>query len=192
MNISISRDGVEIGEWTEGEVRDFYKEGRLIATDCFWKEGMSEWDSLGGFINPPPPFPTPQIVQEIPIAVSKPRALQIQSEPMFSKDELRRIAHKQNLLMWSVLAGFAWLFISQIPFVGLPTFIAIVVFQIYALYSLGTCLRIQNIALSCIFLFIPVVSLLVLVRVSGKASKVLKEAGVKIGLMGGNANDIKD
>jgi hypothetical protein len=47
MNISISRDGVEIREWTEGEVREFYKEGRLIATDCYWKEGMSDGIGLG-------------------------------------------------------------------------------------------------------------------------------------------------
>jgi hypothetical protein len=61
--ISISRDGVEIGEWTEEEVRSLYKDGELIATDCYWKEGMSEWKELGTFIKPPLPFlekPMPQ------------------------------------------------------------------------------------------------------------------------------------
>jgi hypothetical protein len=57
MNISVSRDGMEIGEWTEEEVRSFYAEGRLVATDCYWKEGMPEWASLASFIKPPPPFP---------------------------------------------------------------------------------------------------------------------------------------
>ena len=55
MNISISRDGIEIGEWTEEQVHSLYKEGELIATDHYWKEGMSEWKELGNFIKPPPP-----------------------------------------------------------------------------------------------------------------------------------------
>jgi hypothetical protein len=57
MNISISRDGTEIGEWTEDEVRAFFAEGRLVATDFYWKEGMAEWQPLNTFIKPPPPFP---------------------------------------------------------------------------------------------------------------------------------------
>lgn len=40
MNISISRDGVELGDWTEEEVRTFFNEGRLVGTDCYWREGM--------------------------------------------------------------------------------------------------------------------------------------------------------
>lgn len=57
MNISISRDGAEIGEWTEEEVRVFYSEGRLVPTDLYWKEGMTQWESLASFIKPPPPLP---------------------------------------------------------------------------------------------------------------------------------------
>ncbi len=58
MNISISRNGVEIGEWTEDEVRALYKDGRLVATDHYWREGMSAWAILTGLIKPPPPMPT--------------------------------------------------------------------------------------------------------------------------------------
>jgi hypothetical protein len=36
------------------------------------------------------------------------------------------------------------------------------------------------------------VSLLVLVLVSGRASQVLKAAGIRVGFMGGRAEDIKD
>jgi hypothetical protein len=64
MNISISRDGAEIGEWTEAEIRTFHKEGRLIDTDLYWTEGMTEWLPLAALIRPPPAFPaaahTPQ------------------------------------------------------------------------------------------------------------------------------------
>lgn len=56
--ISISRDGIEIGEWTETEVRGFYQEGRLVDTDCYWTEGMTQWTPLSRLIRPPPPFPS--------------------------------------------------------------------------------------------------------------------------------------
>jgi len=55
MNISICRDGVEIGEWSEDEVKGFFAEGRLLATDYYWKEGMAEWAELSKMIKPPPP-----------------------------------------------------------------------------------------------------------------------------------------
>jgi hypothetical protein len=35
MNVSISRNGVEIGEWTDDEVRTLYKEGKLVASDYY-------------------------------------------------------------------------------------------------------------------------------------------------------------
>ena len=60
MTISISRDGLEIGEWPENEIREFYHEGRLVDTDLFWKEGMTEWAPLSQLIRPPPPFPRAQ------------------------------------------------------------------------------------------------------------------------------------
>jgi type II secretion system protein G len=55
MNLSISRDGVEIGEWTEEEVRTLYSQGQLLPTDYYWKEGMAEWKELGTILKPPPP-----------------------------------------------------------------------------------------------------------------------------------------
>ena len=70
MNLSISRDGAEIGEWTEGDVRDLYAQGQLLPTDYYWKEGMAAWDSLESFINPAPPEePNPEalLVAEPPI-----------------------------------------------------------------------------------------------------------------------------
>jgi hypothetical protein len=55
MTVSISRDGVELGEWPEEEIRLYFKEGRLLPTDHYWKEGMTEWSTLDKFIKPPPP-----------------------------------------------------------------------------------------------------------------------------------------
>jgi len=58
MKISISRDGVEIGEWPENDVRTFYREGSLLGTDYYWREGMEEWKPLLDLVKPPPPRPT--------------------------------------------------------------------------------------------------------------------------------------
>lgn len=69
MNISISRDGAEIGEWTEDEVRTFHKEGRLVDSDLYWMEGMTEWLPLAGLIRPPPAFP---VVAQAPMEETPP------------------------------------------------------------------------------------------------------------------------
>jgi hypothetical protein len=55
MNVSISRNGIEIGEWREDQVRSLYKDGQLLPTDYYWKEGMTEWAELRRMIKPPPP-----------------------------------------------------------------------------------------------------------------------------------------
>lgn len=55
MNVSVSRDGVEIGNWRPEDVRSLYGAGRLLPTDFYWREGMTSWEPLKGFIKPPPP-----------------------------------------------------------------------------------------------------------------------------------------
>lgn len=55
MNVSISRDGKELGEWPQEEVRSLYSKGKLLPTDHYWKEGMTEWAELSRMIKPPPP-----------------------------------------------------------------------------------------------------------------------------------------
>jgi hypothetical protein len=56
MNVSICRNGEEIGEWPEEQVRSLFKVGRLLSTDHYWKEGMAEWAELSKMIKPPPPM----------------------------------------------------------------------------------------------------------------------------------------
>ena len=55
MNVSISRNGTELGDWPEDQVRILVKNGTLLATDYYWKEGMTEWAELSKMIKPPPP-----------------------------------------------------------------------------------------------------------------------------------------
>jgi hypothetical protein len=44
----------------------------------------------------------------------------------------------------------------------------------------------------CLLLFIPLVSLITLLLISGKASRVLKAYDIPVGFMGGKAGGIKD
>ncbi len=53
--IYVSREGLQIGNWSETEVRDFFKEGKLISTDLYWKEDMTDWESLESLIQAPIP-----------------------------------------------------------------------------------------------------------------------------------------
>ena len=52
MLLSIARDGQEIGEWSEAEVRGLYTSGQLVGSDLFWCEGMVEWKPLRSLIKP--------------------------------------------------------------------------------------------------------------------------------------------
>jgi hypothetical protein len=69
MNVSISRDGAEIGEWTEEHVCSLYKEGQLLPTDYYWKEGMTEWAELSKMIKSTPPVVTKLVAKTQVISV---------------------------------------------------------------------------------------------------------------------------
>ena len=60
MNVTIARDGTTLGEWTEAEVRRYFYEGRLVATDHYWKPGMSSWFPLNVLMTQTPPLPPRQ------------------------------------------------------------------------------------------------------------------------------------
>jgi len=64
MNLSISRDGQEIGTWTEEKVLTLYREGQLLPTDYYWREGLSEWRELATLVKPP--IPLARITETIP------------------------------------------------------------------------------------------------------------------------------
>jgi uncharacterized membrane protein YhaH (DUF805 family) len=55
MNVSISRDGAEVGVWPEDQIKFLYLSGKLQSTDYFRREGTSEWGPLLELINPVSP-----------------------------------------------------------------------------------------------------------------------------------------
>src|ERR1700733_1452555 len=55
MNLSIARDGAEIGTWSQKEVEALYQAGTLRSSDYFWCEGMLDWQPLLALVKPNPP-----------------------------------------------------------------------------------------------------------------------------------------
>ena len=46
MNVHVSRNGQEIGQYPQHVFNELIESGRLLPTDCFRVEGMIEWKPL--------------------------------------------------------------------------------------------------------------------------------------------------
>lgn len=113
---------------------------------------------------------------------------------IYTLEERRRIAKFQKLVLWSVLANILSIFIvSAIPRLGILISLSLIIFQIYSIYNLGKALKLSMawIVLFLIGLFIPLVGLLCLLSINSQATKALQDAGVKVGLMGANPDEIR-
>jgi hypothetical protein len=112
----------------------------------------------------------------------------------FTPGELREIARKQSLLLWSILAGmFSQPATLALPKeIGVPIYFAIIGLQIYALYALARALRSSpfRMGLLAICVFIPILGVCLLITLNQEATKTLRKAGIKVGFMGANPNDI--
>ena len=74
MNIIIARDGAKLGEFSEEQVRLFFKQGQLVATDLYWHHGMPQWLPLTSLLAQPPPIPKQQpCLPRLPIAPAPPK-----------------------------------------------------------------------------------------------------------------------
>ena len=97
----------------------------------------------------------------------------------------RAIGLAQRLLIWAMLASLVgWL----IPF----AFLIAIPFQLYCVYKLAQALQMGT-AISILFLIamvIPFVSLVCLLALNNAATRDLKEAGIKVGLMGAKPSSL--
>jgi len=182
--IYLAVNGQQQGPFTIDQLRQSLARGETSRETPAWYAGLAAWTPLGQLLDSLPTPVAPSASPAVPASIL--------AEFTFTKDELRTIARDQNLLMWSVLTGFISYFLAHIPLVGLLVLIAAIVFEIVALYKLGRSLRMRFVWLYSVGLFIPVIGLIILVVISGKASRILKAYGVRVGLMGGKAGDIKD
>jgi len=68
MNITIHKNGQQLGPFTESQVGEMLKSGQIALEDLAWTEGMEEWKPLSSFehlqpipsqASPPTPLPLP-------------------------------------------------------------------------------------------------------------------------------------
>jgi hypothetical protein len=98
--------------------------------------------------------------------------------------ELKEIAQAQRLLLWSILAGIAAFGFKLLLVLTIP-------FQVWAAYNLGKKLNLRLAWLWTILTIIPLVGLIILLVINSKATSALRTAGVRVGLLGANLNDLE-
>jgi len=104
---------------------------------------------------------------------------------MQSKSMIRNVGQAQRLLLWAVLASIVgWIF-PVVLIVAIP-------FQLYCVYNISKALEFSTGAsiLYLVAMFLPLVSLLCLLLLNSKATGVLRDAGIKVGLMGASPDDL--
>lgn len=131
----------------------------------------------------------------------------------FGTDELLSVAKWQKYNIWMILIQVLILVLSigmaissktaqRVPNVGdisslvtglsiLVARIVIWVLSMYGVYMLAKALRMSGAILYAIAMFLPLISLLVLLVLNDKATKVLQNSGVRVGLMGADCADLE-
>jgi hypothetical protein len=185
--IYLAVNGQRLGPYTLDQLRQSLARNEIARDTPAWHDGLPAWVPLERILA------TTEVPPPVPGAVLP---ASLVAEHSFTPDQLREIARSQNLLMWSILAGILSFFISfalrqGVPIIGFLFSLGVIVFEVVALYRLGRSLRMTAPWLYCPLLIIPLVGLITLVIISGRASRVLKAYGVRIGLMGGKISDIQ-
>ena len=104
VKVFISRDGVQLGTWNDGEVRHYFQTGNLIGTDHYWHEGMVEWGTLDNFIAQPAPI-APATAATTPVSSPAGKPTRV-VEPPPEKSPYAWVAWVVPLVLALVIAGF--------------------------------------------------------------------------------------
>ena len=116
-----------------------------------------------------------------------PRSNVINDQDTILPARLEQMAAGQKLVVYAVLVYFIAVFARLVlgP-IALLLIVASLLMSLVGLYKVLTA-RESHIAVKIILfilLFVPLVNILVLLRINGRATKTLREAGYKVGLMG--------
>lgn len=103
-----------------------------------------------------------------------------------SIEEIRITGKYQRLTMWALLAGFT----NLIPGVNIILFLPVAIFQILMVYRLTKALESPLAVVRCLLCFIPLVSLGNLYLITNQATIILKESGIRVGVMGTSKSDL--
>ena len=112
---------------------------------------------------------------------------------IFTATEIVQVAKNQTFLLYCVLAKLLFYLISLLlgplmPVVGLAALVCSIVFFVKLRLAMKKSLPLTVIAV--ILLFIPLVGLLILLLNSAAATKILRSAGLRVGLMGVSSSDL--
>lgn len=106
------------------------------------------------------------------------------------QQKLYRIATAQKIVIWAVLGQL--LLVALIGIVALARIyfpvtyvnIAMVLFQLWAIYRLATAMEYRLAWLLTLGTLVPLLGLILLLATNGAATKYLQQAGINVGFMG--------
>jgi hypothetical protein len=109
----------------------------------------------------------------------------------YSEPDLLQIAKYQKRILWLIL-----IILILIPFMlrpGVEAAFALSIFGVYFLVRLSRALKTSTplLVVFGILMLIPYVSFILLGLEDGRATRVLRKNGIKVGLMGAKKDDIK-
>ncbi len=112
----------------------------------------------------------------------------------FSNEELYQLGCNQRkmifLFLFALISGFLWMVTGIL--VGIIQLIFTVLMLVF-LYQVGCSLKIRGPILIVLLLlmFVPLISLIVLVSVNARASGILQANGISVGLMGASKTELE-
>lgn len=183
--------GQSQGPFTQAQVQQKLAAGEITPQTPAWYQGLADWTTVGALIGSAP-------ASSPPTAPPFRAATSATAAAGYTQPELKHLASCQSQLLWMVLAGIifnvATRFVDTknglVDVAILVLVLPLLVYTLICFYRLAAALRMSVPWVFCILAVIPCVSLITAVVLVVKSSKILKEAGVRVGLMGANRSDL--
>lgn len=109
------------------------------------------------------------------------------ASPLGDDENVQRVISGQKLILYAILVNLLANFTANaVPAFGIIAFIVAIGMSITGLARLGKGLGYHTVVvvLLCISMILPLINLIVLLVVNSRATKRIREAGYKVGLMG--------
>jgi hypothetical protein len=207
-------NGAQNGPVSEDALRQLVSSGQIAPDSLVWREGMAEWQPfatvLGGLATTvvqcsvcKQTFPLDQTIRYGEAYVCggcKPRFVQAMREGAvnINSQELYNIAVNQRrallcfafLIIFNMAQGISGQFSPILAIFFLIGSLATMIFCVVYIYRLAKSLGFTAI-IYAIAMLIPCINLLTLLVVISRATKRLKEGGVKVGFLGVRKPDLE-
>ena len=191
MDSWMARRGTKsVGPMSMATLQDKAFSGKLKPSDQVKLVGQNEWQLAGSIRGLFPSISNQQLSDDVQLeaVVPKDETAATPVPPPFSSspkplNDILEVANRQKQILWMILISIPATFI---PFATLVTG----VIQIYFIVKLAKAVG-SSAWLYAVLAFLPLIGLIALLRLNGKATKILKDNGVAVGLMGANSDDLK-